>query len=216
MRESRLHYMRALAVSSVAIFILGGGTIGATLAYFSAKKAGSAHIKAGSIDIGFFYDGAYGKLVGEGESRLKEVSKADGTLATPVDLGKVSTPAIDINNAIPGLDATYMFHVNNIATVDFSWSVGFIFDTNAYGNSPLLDALKITLANGSGEVASFFASKFVDPSFKLEYTMGELNVGSAQDDFTLNLSLDYDNVGNEIVGAEMKFDLFVEAKSLNA
>ena len=216
MRESRLHYMRALAVSSVALFVMGGGAFGATLAYFSVKKAGNAHIKAGSIDIGFFYDGVYGKLVGEGESRLKEIKKADGTLANPVDLGKVSTTVIDVNNAMPGLDATYMFHVKNKATVDFSWSVGFTFDKNAYGNSPLLNALKITLANGSGEVASFFANKFVDPSFKLEYTMGELSVGTAQDDFTVNLSLDYESVGNEIFGAEMKFDLFVDAKSLDA
>ncbi len=218
MYHSRRHFIRALATASVGLFIVAGATIGATYAYFGARAQTKAHIKSGSIDIGFFFDGGYGKIVDPiTGTKLVEVTKEAGTLVPAVDVTTIDGPVINVNNAMPGLDATYMFHVTNPGTVDFIWNIGFGFDAQTFGASALLDALKITLKNAAEEtVVTFMANKFLDPNFSLEYVMGTLPVAQVKQDFALNLAIDYETVGNEIIGAELDFDLFVNAKSLDA
>lgn len=218
LRSSRRHFIRALLLATAGVLIITGASFGATLAYFSAKQTTPYHIKAGSLDIGFYYDGVYNKVVQDNATALSYVTKEEGTLANPIDLTQTSDSVFHVDNAMPGLDMIGMFHIENVAKVDFAYYVGFeglTYDAEDEASAALADALVVTLYKGDGtEVHHFKASEITDPN-NLNYLMANPIHPEGTDTFEVRCALDYETVGNEIQNGELSFNVYVDARSMD-
>ncbi len=220
------HYLRAVLALSVGTVSIAGASLLAVYSHFHLMKANLSHVGAGTLDVDFRFHGIYGVLVDDG--KLKNVDKSEAPDPN-LDLTHSKDEIFKIDNAMPGLSASYMYTVKNTGTVDAILTVGFYHLSIDQGTvhkdagTELSKKLEITFSPEEGKgfdgPSSFFADAITETTEEEKATKFASKVllpASGQVSFEVNLGLDYESIGNEISGGTVAFDMYVSLNQPNA
>ena len=222
-KESRRHFIRMLAVSGVALLVVAGAGLGATLAYFAAQRTAQPHVTAGSIDLELYYEGSYGRIVKEGEGHPSVVTKDEGLLADPVNVTTTNGHLFNIENAQPSMDYQEMYYVENTANTDFNLYVSLAnltYDNTHAPSVAMIELVTITVRNSAGTI--------IVPEMKaseIPATGTEFEMVNVAEDFVLvgekehfEVEIKWENntpaIDNPAQHGTFAFDLTVEARNV--